>query len=517
MDMARFRCMGRNESAANAADASRLADQGGRVSRSSVGVHPESRYTFIQFVQQLAWVAFPIAGMLWVATRYGHGWYHGDEWGTIDLTLGSKAGLRTAFAGYNGHLQAPTYGVYWLQRTWLGVEAHQLVWIIFLMSLAALQLSIAAVLHRLHVPTLVALLAATVVTFFGAGSQNMNWEFQLGVNFAIALCLVAAFVALREEINLWVALGVAALLVLAWVFDSQLAAPGAAYVGLIVLLLWPRRYALPALGPPLIAFLGWFAFGDNGRYLPTSVGTMTSFSWHLLTLSAGGLVGAGETKRSIERILGGSPPSSPTIPLSGEVVGIIVLALATVCVTVGIARHRASRRVIVNLCAGLLATLIAVAILAKTRAFLIPPDLLPGPGSRFLQLVAIFLVVGFLPAVAAAVRPVAPMTRQWVTAAACVALVAVFVLNLDQLRPVREFEEAWGTNVKTAVRQTVAVLNEGCGPGRAVDPRAKPTKQSPEITVRLLQDLIIRGDLTRDFGTRATPEVRNAVCRSTNA
>jgi hypothetical protein len=152
-------------------------------------------------------------------------------------------------------------------------------------------------------------------------------------------------------------------------------------------------------------------------------------------------------------------------------------------------------------------------VITKTRAFLIPWSQLPGGGSRFLQLVAIFLLVGFLPAIAAALRPTSPKLRRWAAIAGAGVIIAVFVLNLNQLRPVREFEEAWGTNVKSAVRQTVTLLNHGCGDGRIVDPLAKPTKQSPEISVRLLQDLLAKGDLTRGFGTRATSEVREAVCK----
>ena len=53
----------------------------------------------------------------------------------------------------------------------------------------------------------------------------------------------------------------------------------------------------------------------------------------------------------------------------------------------------------------------------------------------------------------------------------------------------------------------------GCGEGSQPDPRAKPTKLSPEITVGQLQGLLANGDLTPGFGIRATPEVREAICK----
>jgi hypothetical protein len=89
----------------------------------------------------------------------------------------------------------------------------------------------------------------------------------------------------------------------------------------------------------------------------------------------------------------------------------------------------------------------------------------------------------------------------------------VFVLNLDQVRPVRFFEESWGSVVKLSVRQTVTVLNKGCGAGSRPNPRARPTNASPHVTVGLLQELLADGVLSPGFGIRPTPEVRDLVCK----
>jgi hypothetical protein len=250
-----------------------------------------SSMTPAKIARFVAWFAFPIVGMLWVATKYNNYWYHLDEWSMIGRTTGSKDSLARAFDGYQGHLEVGSYVVYRLQRIWWGLEGHQLVYLAFCTSLAALQLSVAAVLRRLGLPTLIALLAATVVTFFGPGAQNMAYEFQFSINFALALCFAAGYAALREARTVGAALAIAGLLVLAVGADSALAALGAVYVASLVVFLWPGRLQVLALGPPLVVHLAWQAFGDKGTYLSSSLGTMTSFATHLLALSAGGGVG----------------------------------------------------------------------------------------------------------------------------------------------------------------------------------------------------------------------------------
>jgi hypothetical protein len=461
-------------------------------------------------LERCAWVAFPVAGMLWVGGRYSRNWYVADEWLTFSRMTGSRSWISGAFAGTFGHLMVPTHSVYWLQKTLWGVEGHQLVWFVFCLSLAALQLSIAAVLFRLGLPTFVALLAASVVTLFGPGPQDMLWQFQLGVNFAFALCFAAAFLALGDRVSQRMALAVAGLLLLAVGFDSSLALLGAFYVGVIIVLSWPRRLSAIALGPAAVAHLAWLAFGSSTPYVPQPVGRMTSFAWHLSTLAAGGLVGGGETKRAIEIAVSGSP-RPPTVAVSGEAVGIIVLALATICVAFGFARNRLPRKVAANFAGGSIATVLTVATLAKTRAIGSPVLI---AGTRFVQWVAIFLLLALLPAITATLRPSSQSWRRLGAISAGGALIGVFVLNLGQLRPVRQFQEAYGTNLKADVRQTITVLSESCGPGRRPNLGAgfKQDEFLGYLKVGVVQDFLDRGELTADFGTRATPEVREAIC-----
>ena len=240
------------------------------------------------------------------------------------------------------------------------------------------------------------------------------------------------FVALGDSTSRGAAVAIASLLVLAVGFDSGIAVFGTAYVGVVLVFLRPRRFVVAALGPPAVAHLAWFAFGSGATYPPLSLGDMASFAWHLFTLAAGGLVGGGGTKRAFGNAVGGSPHPANTIPLSGEAVGIIALVLASLCVAFGFARHRQSRKVVASLAGGLVAAVVAVAFLAKTRAF-IRPVMLPLSGARFIQWIAIFLLLAFAPAITAALRPASRLWRSWGAIAAAAALVAVFVLNLGSV------------------------------------------------------------------------------------
>jgi hypothetical protein len=483
-------------------------------SKAAEGAQPTPAWsTAARILERCAWVAFPVAGMLWVASRYSERWYHGDEWLMIDRTLNSSGWWSGAFADTHGHLMVGNYLGYYIQRVWLGVEGHQLVALSLCLSLGALQLSIAALLRRLSLPVLVALLAATVVTYFGPGAQDMAWEFQANVNFAFALSFAAAFLALREVKTARYALGIAALLVAAVGTDSGIAVLGAAYVGVLVVVLWPHRLAALALVPPLIAHIMWSVLGGGAKYLVAPFGAMWSFGVRLLTLSAGGLVGGGDTKAAVDRAVGVERSPEPTIPLSGQTVGIIVIAASLACVMIGLGRHRLDRKLITNLAAACVGALTTVAILARTRAFFFTPDLILLGGSRFVQWVALFVLLAFAPIISAVLRPGSARLRPYAVTAAALALAGVFVLNLDQMRPVRHFEESWGQQVKSAVQQAVTLVDQGCPGSQEPGANGRPTRISPEITVRLLQDLLDRGELTTDFGTRSTPEVREAICK----
>lgn len=449
-----------------------------------------------------AWVGFPLAGMIWVGSWYRSNYPYYDEWSTIAKTLQPWT---VVFDGHQGHLEIPSYVLYRLQRYVFGFEGHQIVYGAFLLSLAAMQVSIAAVLRRLGLPTLVALLAATVATFSGPGAQGMTWEFMLGINFALALTFVATFVALSGRKDIRAAAVIAFLLLVAFTADSGVASFGAVLVGLVVVFLWPWRLAALALIPALLAHAVWFAVADAGPSYAASRQVMWTFAWRLLALSAGGVVGGADIPSRI-----GATPTSGTLPVSGVAVGIIVLVAASACVVFGLTRRKITREVAAALAGGVASAIVIVAVLARTRAWLIPPSNFAG--SRYLQWVGAFLLVAFAPAIAATVRPMRDRSRRLLVSVSSAALIAVFVINLTPLEPARAFQNGWSTGAEDDVRQTVTILVAGCGDGMRPNLEALPAGNSPQIDVRLIRDLLADGSLTSNFGIPASTENRDQVC-----
>jgi hypothetical protein len=447
--------------------------------------------TPVNIARRCAWIAFPLAGAVWIVTRYDQMWFFLDEWGLISRTVDSS-GYHEMFAGYGGHLYALPYWVFYAQVHWVGLESHWLVFMVFCVSLVALQISVAAVLVRLGLPSMVALIAATVVTYFGPGSTMMTAEVYFGANLALALCFAAAFVALRDNIGRGEAIATAALLITAFGMDSGLASCGAVFAGTLVILLWPRRLAAVALGPTLVAIVAWELLDRSVSPAPAPLDQSLNFAFELAGRAAGGLVGG------------------------ATVAGSIGLGLALICVGVGLARRRLPRRVVACFVGGFLAAFVTVVAITYGRAGFVTSGQLGG--SQYVHQVAVFLLLAFAPAVTAAIRPTFARPARLLAAVTAGGLVAVFVLNLSSLWPVRQLFEAWGTNTKLSVRRSVTVLTVGCGQGTKLDAWALPVDADSgsdpfgQIPVRLLRELLHSGALTREFGKRPTPEVRKATC-----
>ena len=456
-----------------------------------------------------AWIAFPLAGMVWVASQYGENWFYYDEWTTIDRSFGSWTQM---FSGHQGHLEVFSYIFYRVQRTWFGLEGHHVVWLAFMASIAAFHVSVAAVLTRLRVPVLLSLLAATIVTYFGIGGQSVTWEFQLGINLALAACLFAAYFALGKEYSRRDAIIVAALLVFAFAADSGLAVIGSIFVGIVLLMLWPWRIGIPALAPAALGHLAWFAFGDQGVHYGTTFDRVWDAGTHLFLLAAGGLVGGGETESIIERAQGGVVHPDPVLPLSGIRVGELVLVLSAGCIAYAIARRRLDRALTAALIGGLVAALAATASIAESRAFyknLI--ELLPG--NRYVQWVAVFLLVALAPVVVAVLRSSDARRNRIVGGIAGIVLVAVLAISADMLGPVAQSGQEWAAQVKLHVAEALTVVEGGCPPGRRLDPDAEPIPDlAPQVTVDVLQRVLADGALPADFAVPPPAQMRRVMC-----
>lgn len=455
------------------------------------------------FARFAMWIAFPLAGVVWTATRYASNYPYYDEWAMIERTTGGWGGI---VDGHLGHLMIWNYLVYRAQRVLFGLEGHELIYAGLLASVATLQVSMALLLRRLGLPALLALLAATMLVFFGPGGQNTQWEFNQNLNLALALCFFAGFLAVGNTRTRRVAVSIAILLVAAVACDSGLAILGSVFVGILLVMLWPRRQALIALVPSVVANGLWFFLGKPGPDIGASWDAMLNFASKLFTLSAAGLVGGADLPASSI----GSRNHPPAIPLSSVATGVIVVVVALACVAFGVSRHRLSRPVVAGTVAGVVAAVLCVAALAKTRAFLITPEMFPG--SRYVQWVSAFLLVGFAPAIAAALRPSTPRRQRVSTSIAALALVVVFLLNLGAFNASVQYNKEWSTRVERSVKETVRVLTVGCGEGQRITDGFPEPALSPQITVGLIQVLLADGALTPSFGTRATRARRALIC-----
>jgi hypothetical protein len=388
-----------------------------------------------------------------------------------------------------------------------------------------LQLSLAGVFSRVGLPAPVALAAATVITYFGPASETMVYQHVYGYNFALAFSFAATFVALglkprvRDPVenrrtrsgalelrrDRRTAIVVAVLLLVALASDSALALPSLCVVGAVVLFLWPFRLALVALVPPVVGHVAWYLLDDSqvlahGACMncapftfSVSLGKSIEFAFAILIRSAGGLVGGWTTA------------------------GVVVLVVATAITAYGLVTHRLSRPVIACLVGGVLATLLSVGLFAHSRTGFWP-DLdaaiasLDSLSNRYIQPAAIFLTVGFGPAIYATLKPSSRTASQVFTGVVTAALVVVFVVNLGSVWPTRDFYRGWSASVKSEVRQVVTVVSEGCPSGKRLAENARPVEQSFQVTVRLVEKLLDRGLLHADFGIPPTAAIRDKVC-----
>jgi hypothetical protein len=147
--------------------------------------------------EALAWGAVPLAGLVWVLAHLPGTYFFDDEWSLIGRVLDAPDAWSASFDGFNGHLIFVSFWTYWVQLRLFGLDGHTFVYLVFAFSLVAMHVSLAALLRAAGAPGLVAVLGAGLVVYFGVGSQNMVFEFQLAWNLAYTTAFVAAVVALR--------------------------------------------------------------------------------------------------------------------------------------------------------------------------------------------------------------------------------------------------------------------------------------------------------------------------------
>jgi hypothetical protein len=404
--------------------------------------------------------------VLFVVTRYHHTYFFYDEWGMIDRVTSGSNHLDLAFRSFNGHLWVFPYLTYLAQVRWFGLATNWPVFTLFCVSLVALYLAIVAVLHALRVPLPIAAAAAAVVTYFGPGSQDMVFEVQLSWNFAAAFGLLAAVIVLRARPS-WVPASAAAVsLVIAAGWDSVGATLLLVLVAIVAVRMWRRAIVLVTLAPAAtLVGTWWLLIGHSApNQGPSSAGAAARFAVRLVLSAFGGLVA------------------------HGIAVGAFA-AMATVTIlAIAMRRERVGEPALTALIAGAATTAASVGMITVTRAGLVGKDL--RDYNRYIQLIAILLVVTLLPALVDFGRSGRLVPDRRRTILAVVAILVVFVANLSTMRSYRDTFELWNAQTRNLVAQSVGVVAAGCPPGSAPDPAALPLGSlDPQISVSLLQRL----------------------------
>jgi hypothetical protein len=473
------------------------------------------RWREVRVVDLLLWVGVPLLGVVWVVSRYRSTWWFLDEWLVLDP---DRSGWDALFAGHNGQLMVLNRVTYLLQWQWFGLDGRQAVVAGYAAGLVALHVSVAILLRRLLVPSVLAVLGGGLITYFGAGAENAVLAFNQGHNLALALTCLAATVALGDEHTTRRAMAVAGLLLAAFLCASSTAAMGSVLVAVVVLLSWPRRLWAVVLVAPLVAQLAWYVVGVRTALVGTSTATAFELGWRLLLRAAAALAGAGPSGAEVGKQA-----------LGDSVLGVVVLLAVGAVAAFGAIEHRIPRRCWIGLAGGVAGAVVGAALIAKQRTGVIIVDMTPSPGSvifgtgvdsavtseltipsRYVQWVALFLFVGVLPIVVAAFRPSGGEAPALATVAIALGLVVVFAVGLDGLRSEEEFFDTWGATNRPLIQQAVAAL-EQCGADGSADPIRRVIPYET-LTVRQLHALIEGGAFPPDFGRPPTPEVVARMC-----
>ena len=229
----------------------------------------------------MAIAALLLAGALVLAHLARGQTFYADEW---DWILNRRdGGLRTFLAPHEQHLSLVPLIVYRLLFAVAGIRHY---WPYLAVVIAA-PLVCAGLVYAYAAPrvgSLFALLTAALVLFFGPGSIDFLWPFQMACLFSVS-CAIGALIALdrRADIVASVLMGVA----------LASAGPGLAVaLGLAVEMVWTRgRRGLWMAAVPLGLFALWWIFYQQAGVLRDSVLHVASFMANAAATTAAGLAG----------------------------------------------------------------------------------------------------------------------------------------------------------------------------------------------------------------------------------
>jgi len=259
----------------------------------------------------------------------------------------------------------------------------------------------------------------------------------------------------------------------------------------VLLIAWRGRYSLAVL-PSLVAMGWWYLTGDLGPVDDGSLAIKARFAVHLFLRSIGSLFA------------------------QGELAGGVILALVAATVSVGLAKGAVVGNTRAVLAAGMFSTVVTTAAIAHSRAVTVGVNFVDY--NRYLQNVLIPFALAALPAVYATLRGLrwaghstryAPLRGM----AGPVIVGLAFLLGLSPLRAYNRSFEAWNVAVRDGVRDATAVIVGGCPSGAPPAPLSQPLGDlSPQVSTRLLQELLERGALTSSGGREVDQTVIDRMC-----
>jgi len=436
------------------------------------------------------WVVGIAAGVAWAARRLVRTELFYDEW-TLVAQAVHRSPWEAAWASFNGHLWLLQDAVYRSQFALGGVDVRWPVVLLQLASLAGLHAAITRLALRSGVPLAVSLVSGLAVVYMGTAPQNWVFVVQWAGVASLALASTACAVVVGGPPGRGRSVVTALLLVGAVLVESGAGTVGLAMVAGVALVRW-RRSGGVLLLPASALLSAWYLLADLGPDFPSSLRQRAGFAVGLLVRSAGGLVGAG--------------PS----------VGAVLCGALAVGAVWGLRRGGVSVLGRALLAGGVLGAAVAVAAISVSRAGL--PGFDFADSNRYLFPVAVPLAVATLPVVAAVIGSIGEprgglVQRKWLWGAVGIALLAGFAVG-------QRFEARWSpdflaanTAVRSGVASTALVLRDGCPGGGSPDPDALPVgRLSPQVTVRLVAELMERGLLRAEADSPVDASVSAAIC-----
>lgn len=436
------------------------------------------------------WVVGVGAGTVWAARRLLRTSTFFDEWTLIEQALRTSP-WDAAWSSFNGHLWMLQDLVYRSQLLLGGVDWRWPVLALQLVALMGLHVGLARLAERAGVPLAVGLLVGLAAVYMGFAPQNWVFVVQWAGVASMALAVTACAVVLGGPPGRRRSMAVSLLVVGAVLVESGTGMVAVAMVAGVAVVRW-RRSAAAALLPGALVAMAWYLLADLGPRFPSSLGHQVRFGLALLARAAGGLVGLGPV---------------PGAVLCGAI------AAGAVRVMSGGRSNAADRALVVG---GVAGALVAAAAIARARAGIRGFDF--ADSNRYLFPVAVPLAIALMPLLRLLVEWIAANRRRVVAPRAV--WVTVGLVLAAGLVAGQRFEARWShyfiaanESVRVGVRSTATLLRDGCPGGAVPDPAARPMGTlSPQVTVRLVAELVDRGLLEVDAAATADPATTAAIC-----